>query len=164
MKNDKTTSNGRKAMTAGAATLALCMAMASGGAFAQGRGDDRGPGGPGGPRYDQRDDRRGDWRQDRRDDRHDNRRDDRRDHRYDARQDDRPGSHFDRNGYYPRPADWRRGGRLPPEYRNRQYVVDDYRAYQLQPPPRGYQWIGVGGEFALAAIATGLIAQIIVNR
>ena len=168
MKNDKTTSNGRKAMTAGAATLALCMAMASGGAFAQGRGDDRGPGGPGGPRYDQRDDRRGDWRQDRRDDRHDNRRDDRRDdrrdHRYDARQDDRPGSHFDRNGYYPRPADWRRGGRLPPEYRNRQYVVDDYCAYQLQPPPRGYQWIGVGGEFALAAIATGLIAQIIVNR
>ena len=166
MKNDKTTSNGRKAMTVGAAALALCMAMASGGAFAQGRGDDnRGPGGHGGPRHDQRDDRRDDRHNGRHDGRHDNRRDDRRgDHRFDARQDYRPGSHFDRNGYQPRPADWRRGGRLPPEYRNRQYVVDDYRAYQLQAPPRGYQWIGVGGEFALAAIATGLIAQIIVNR
>lgn len=157
MNNDKTTSNGRKAMTIGAATLALCMAMASGGAFAQGRGDDRGPGGQ---RQDQRDDRR----DDRHDNRRDDRRDDRRDHRFDARQDYRSGSHFDRNGYQPRPSDWRRGGRLPPEYRNRQYVVDDYRAYQLQAPPRGYQWIGVGGEFALAAIATGLIAQIIVNR
>ena len=154
----------RKAMTVGAAVLALC--MGAGSVFAQGRGDDRGPGGP---RQEQREDRR-DNRDDRRDDRRDrkdDRRDDRRDardHRFDARQDYRPGSHYDRNGYQPRPADWRRGGRLPPEYRNHNYVVNDYRAYQLQAPPRGYQWVGVGGEFALAAIATGIIAQIIVNR
>jgi len=149
----------RKAMTVGAAVLALC--MGTGSVLAQGRGDDRGHGGPGGPRHEQRDDRhdRRDDRHDRRDDRHD-----RRDHRYDARQDYRPGSHFDRNGYQPRPAEWRRGGRLPPEYRNHNYVVNDYRAYRLQAPPRGYQWIGVGGEFALAAIATGVIAQIIVSR
>ena len=156
--NNNKQSTGRKAMTVGAAVLALC--MATGGAFAQGRGNDHDNRGHGGPRQDQRDDRRDDRRSDRRDDRHDNRRD----HRFDARQDYRPGSHYDRNGYQPRPAEWRRGGRLPPEYRNHNYVVNDYRAYQLQAPPRGYQWVGVGGEFALAAIATGLIAQIIVNR
>jgi Ni/Co efflux regulator RcnB len=127
------------------AALALC--MAAGGAMAQGRhGDDHDRGGPRGHAYG-----------------HDKRRDARDDHRRD-RQDFRDGRHFDRHGYDARPAEWRRGGRLPPEYRNRNYVVNDYRAYRLQPPPRGYQWIGVGGEFALAAIATGLIAQIVIAR
>ncbi|WP_408908391.1 RcnB family protein, partial [Variovorax paradoxus] len=41
--------------------------------------------------------------------------------------------------------------RVPSEYRTRNYVVNDYRAYRLQPPPRGYQWMGVGGDFVLAA-------------
>lgn len=160
MNNKQSTS--RKAMTVGAAVLALC--MGAGSVFAQGRGNDNDNRGPGGQRQEHRDNRNGDKHDNRRDDRRNNRHDDRRDHRFDARQDYRPGSHYDRNGYQPRPADWRRGGRLPPEYRNHNYVVNDYRAYRLQAPPRGYQWVGVGGEFALAAIATGIIAQIIVNR
>ena len=162
MNNKQSTS--RKAMTVGAAVLALC--MGAGSVFAQGRGNDNDNDnrGHGGQRQEHRDNRNGDKHDKRKDDRRHNRYDDRRDHRYDARQDYRPGSHYDRNGYQPRPADWRRGGRLPPEYRNHNYVVNDYRAYQLQAPPRGYQWVGVGGEFALAAIATGIIAQIIVNR
>ena len=146
---------GRRTRRLAVAALALC--MAAGGVMAQGR--------PGG------DDRRGPPdRYERFDNGHDNRRadrrDDRDDHRHDRyeRQDFRDGRHFDRRGYEPRPAEWRRGGRLPPEYRGRNYVVNDYRAYQLQPPPRGYQWIGVGGEFALAAIATGVIAQIVLSR
>lgn len=160
MNNKQSTS--RKAMTVGAAVMALC--MGAGSVFAQGRGNDNDNRGPGGQRQEHRDNRNGDKHDNRRDDRRNNRHDDRRDHRFDARQDYRPGSHYDRNGYQPRPADWRRGGRLPPEYRNHNYVVNDYRAYRLQAPPRGYQWVGVGGEFALAAIATGIIAQIIVNR
>ena len=162
MNNKQSTS--RKAMTVGAAVLALC--MGAGSVFAQGRGNDNDNDnrGHGGQRQEHRDNRNGDKHDKRKDDRRHNRYDDRRDHRYDARQDYRPGSHYDRNGYQPRPADWRRGGRLPPEYRNHNYVVNDYRAYQLQAPPRGYQWVGVGGEFALAAIATGIIAQIIVSR
>jgi Ni/Co efflux regulator RcnB len=58
-------------------------------------------------------------------------------------------------------AQWRRGDRLPPQYRNRTYVVNNYQQYRLQPPPRGYQWVGVGADFLLIAAATGLIAQII---
>lgn len=166
--DDTRTTNARcaggRAQRLAVAALALC--MAAGGAMAQGR--------PGG------DDRRGPPdRHERFDNGHDNRRADRRDgpgdHRHDRhdrhdrherhdRQDFRDGRHFDRHGYEPRPAGWRRGGRLPPEYRSRNYVVNDYRAYRLQPPPRGYQWIGVGGEFALAAIATGVIAQIVLSR
>jgi Ni/Co efflux regulator RcnB len=59
---------------------------------------------------------------------------------------------------------WRRGDRLPNEYRGRSYVVNDWRAHRLQPPPRGYQWVGVGADFVLVAVATGLIAQIIASH
>ena len=156
--NNGNTSSKSRATRIAVAALALC--MAAGSVMAQGRpgGDDRDNRGRGdNDRHEQRD-RHNDH--DRRDFRGNDRHDDR---RYD-RQDFRPGSHFDRGGYQPRPTEWRRGGRLPPEYRGRNYVVNDYRAYRLQPPPRGYQWIGIGGEFALAAIATGLIAQIIISQ
>jgi Ni/Co efflux regulator RcnB len=56
-----------------------------------------------------------------------------------------------------------RGGRLPPEYRGRQYVVDDWRGHHLSAPPRGYQWVQTGGDYVLVAIATGLIASILLN-
>ncbi|OTP78636.1 MULTISPECIES: RcnB family protein [Burkholderiaceae] len=61
------------------------------------------------------------------------------------------------------PREWRRGDRLPNDYRDRQYVVDDYRGYGLRQPPRGYHWVGVGGDYVLAAIATGVIAQIVLS-
>ena len=57
--------------------------------------------------------------------------------------------------------DWHRGDRLPPDYRGPKYVVDDWRGYELQPPPAGYQWVQVNGDFVLAAIATGVIASVL---
>ncbi|BCF94684.1 MULTISPECIES: RcnB family protein [Paraburkholderia] len=57
--------------------------------------------------------------------------------------------------------DWHRGDRLPPDYRGPQYVVDDWRGHDLQPPPSGYQWVQVNGDFVLAAIATGVISSIL---
>ena len=143
--------NKSKSMTVAAAVMALCMA---GSAFAQDRrGDDRGQRGPQN-RYEQQ--------------RGDDRRDDRRDNRFNNsrgdRQDYRDGRHFDRPGNPQPHVEWRRGGRVPTEYRGRNYVVDDWRGHRLQQPPRGYQWVGVGGDYVLAAVATGLIAQIIVGN
>ncbi|MET3494059.1 RcnB family protein [Variovorax boronicumulans] len=83
---------------------------------------------------------------------------------YRGNQDFRDGRHVDRRGFPQPRTEWRRGGRVPAEYRGRNYVVNDYRAYRLQQPPRGYQWVGVGGDYVLAAIATGLIAQIIAGQ
>lgn len=57
-----------------------------------------------------------------------------------------------------------RGGRLPNEYRNHQYVVDDWRNHHLNAPPRGYQWVQTGGDYVLVAIATGIIAQILLGQ
>ncbi len=72
---------------------------------------------------------------------------------------DRPG--FDRPG--PDRA-WQRGDRLPPEYRGRQYVVDDWRGHRLSAPPRGYHWVQHGNDYVLAAIATGVIASVLLNH
>jgi Ni/Co efflux regulator RcnB len=55
---------------------------------------------------------------------------------------------------------FQRGQRLPPEYRNRQYVVNDWRGHRLSAPPRGYNWVQTGGDYVLVAIPTGLILQI----
>jgi Ni/Co efflux regulator RcnB len=59
---------------------------------------------------------------------------------------------------------FRRGGYLPPEYRGRAYVVNDWRARRLSAPPRGYHWVRDGSDFVLVAIATGLIAQVLLNQ
>lgn len=130
-------------------------------------------------RYERRDDRR-DYRNDYRGDRRDNRQDYRNDHRNDYRSDRWDNGRY--NGYYynnrwsygappaayygspayrPGYQAWRRGGYLPPAYRG--YVIRDYGRYGLRPPPRGYYWYNVNGEYLLAAIATGLIFDIIAH-
>jgi Ni/Co efflux regulator RcnB len=59
---------------------------------------------------------------------------------------------------------FRRGDRLPSRYRNHQYVVNNYREHHLRPPPRGYHWVQTGGDYVLTAIATGIIADLIINH
>lgn len=129
--------------------------------------------------WDRRDDRRDD-RWDRRDHRRDDRWD-RRDNRWDNRRDNRwdnrryngyyyqnrwyygppPSSYYSNPYYRPGYAAWRRGAVLPPYYRG--YVVNDYYRYRLRPPPRGYAWYRVGNDYLMAAIATGIIFEIINN-
>ena len=57
-----------------------------------------------------------------------------------------------------------RGDRLPAEYRHRNYVVNDWRGHHLSAPPRGYQWVQSGSDYVLIAIATGIIAQLLLNQ
>ncbi|WP_175023684.1 MULTISPECIES: RcnB family protein [Burkholderia] len=56
--------------------------------------------------------------------------------------------------------EWHKGDRLPPEFRDRQYVIDDWRGYHLSQPPRGYQWVGVGGDHLLVQIGSGIVLRI----
>lgn len=60
--------------------------------------------------------------------------------------------------------DFHRGARLPSHYRTRQYVVEDWRGHRLSPPPRGYHWVQTGSDYVLAAIATGIILQLLLNN
>ncbi|HEX9173587.1 MAG TPA: RcnB family protein [Telluria sp.] len=60
--------------------------------------------------------------------------------------------------------DLRRGERLPSRFHQRHYVVDNWRSHRLSAPPRGYHWVQTGDDYVLAAIATGLITQIILSN
>ena len=42
-------------------------------------------------------------------------------------------------------------------------MIYDYRRYRLRPPPRGYHWVRAGDDYVLAAIATGLILDVILG-
>ncbi len=57
-----------------------------------------------------------------------------------------------------------KGGYVSREYRQRQYVVNDWHGRHLQAPPRGYHWVQTGPDYVLIAISTGLIAQIILSN
>jgi Ni/Co efflux regulator RcnB len=88
--------------------------------------------------------------------------------RYDQRGPDRDGRNFnnrdarnDRDNN--RRFELRQGAYVPQEYRQRQYVVDDWRGHRLSAPPRGQQWVQIGADYALIAIGTGLIANILIN-
>jgi Ni/Co efflux regulator RcnB len=63
----------------------------------------------------------------------------------------RPVSHFG----------WRRGAYVPPAYRG--YYVQDWGYYGLRPPPPGYRWIYADGNFVLMAVASGLIADLVIH-
>jgi Ni/Co efflux regulator RcnB len=71
--------------------------------------------------------------------------------------------HADARGAGPDHA-FRRGGRLPQNYRSNQYVVDDWRGHHLTSPPRGYHWVQTGADYVLVAVATGIIAQVLLNQ
>ena len=57
-----------------------------------------------------------------------------------------------------------RGDHLPYEYRQRRYVIQDWRPYYLYAPPRGYYWVHWGDDFLLVEVATGLIVQILLGN
>ncbi|MFC0131256.1 hypothetical protein CR105_03775 [Massilia eurypsychrophila] len=65
------------------------------------------------------------------------------------------------NGYR---HEMRRGAYLPQEYRGSRYVVNDWRGRHLSTPPRGYHWVQANNDYVLAAIATGIIAQVLLNN
>ena len=56
-------------------------------------------------------------------------------------------------------ARWRRGQVFPPAYR--EAVVGDYYRYHLRRPPPGYYWYRNGDDFILAAVASGLIFEVV---
>ena len=144
------------------ATVAATLALTFGSNILAKDRDDDDRGRPQQQRHGDRDDRHGNGK-DKHKDKHADKRYDRDHDQYSRRQDFREGRQFDRYGFPQPHVEWRRGGRVPIEYRSRTYVVNDWRQYQLQAPPRGYQYVSVGGDYVLAAIATGIIANIIIG-
>ena len=151
------------------AVAAAC--LTSGAAFAQSYDyrNDRNDGDQRSTRYEQRQDNN---------DRYD--RSDRSDRHYGERRDYRRHDGYQRNDYSRRDGYERndrgysdygqqryrmqRGERLSQYNRGDYYVVSDWRSRRLYEPQRGYQWVQSGNDYALVAIATGIIASVLLNH
>jgi Ni/Co efflux regulator RcnB len=62
---------------------------------------------------------------------------------------------------YVRHDEWKKGAHIRNEDWNRGEHID-YRHYHLRKPPHGYEWREVDGNYVLAAVATGVIASVVV--
>jgi Ni/Co efflux regulator RcnB len=65
------------------------------------------------------------------------------------------------NHEYVRHDEWKKGAHMNHDDWNRGEKVD-YHHYHLNAPPRGYEWREVDGNYVLAAVATGVIASVVV--
>lgn len=66
------------------------------------------------------------------------------------------------NSHYVRHSEWRKGYRMAPGDWNRGDRITNWSHYHLRRPPRGYEWRRVDGNYVLAAVATGVIASVVV--
>jgi Ni/Co efflux regulator RcnB len=55
-----------------------------------------------------------------------------------------------KKGYHMKNEDWSRGEKI------------DWHHYHLRQPPHGYEWREVDGNYVLAAVATGIVASVVV--
>ncbi|SFS01773.1 regulator RcnB of Ni and Co efflux [Granulicella pectinivorans] len=76
-------------------------------------------------------------------------------------QDHHDDHHDDPHAGYVHHDDWQKGHRMNHDDWNRGQRID-YRAYHLSAPRRGYEWRQVDGNYVMAAVATGLIASVVV--
>lgn len=62
---------------------------------------------------------------------------------------------------------FRPGYAMPSYYRGKNYqrhVIDNWQGHGLYAPPHGHHWLLVDGNFVLAAIGTGIVAQILLGH
>jgi Ni/Co efflux regulator RcnB len=100
------------------------------------------------------------------DEHHDDQHDDRRTEQgHEQGHDNHPAPAHDEHARGARPAhSWHKGDRVPASYRNKRYEVTDWKSHNLRQPPSGYHWVNVNGDFVLAAVATGVIADLLLNN
>jgi Ni/Co efflux regulator RcnB len=64
------------------------------------------------------------------------------------------------NRQYVHHDEWKKGAKIKDEDWQRGEHVE-YKERHLRAPPRGYEWRQVDGNYVLAAVATGVIASVI---
>lgn len=56
---------------------------------------------------------------------------------------------------------WAKGQRFDRRYATNYRVIDNYRGYRLNAPPRGYRWVRSGNDAVLIAITSGIIGAVV---
>lgn len=80
--------------------------------------------------------------------------------------DDDHGYNDDHDGHPPgKHKGWHKDYQRGVVYVERRIYVDDYRHYDLAPPPPGHRWVrSDDGRYVLIAVATGIIADILLHH
>jgi len=65
------------------------------------------------------------------------------------------------NSHFVKHSEWHKGARINQSDWGRGDQVD-WHAHHLNAPPNGYEWRQVDGNYVMAAVATGVIASVIV--
>ena len=65
------------------------------------------------------------------------------------------------NHHYVHHDEWTKGARMHDEDWKRGEHLD-YKEHHLRAPPQGYEWRLVDGNYVLAAVATGVIASVVI--
>lgn len=68
---------------------------------------------------------------------------------------------FDNRGY--NNHRWAKGQRFDRRQASNYRVINDYRNYRLNTPPRGYQWVRSGNDAVMIALTSGIIGAVIGN-
>lgn len=56
---------------------------------------------------------------------------------------------------------WAKGQRFDRRQASNYRVINNYRGYRLNAPPRGYQWVQSGNDAVMIAITSGIIGAVI---
>ncbi|MEQ6333214.1 RcnB family protein [Sphingobium sp. MK2] len=56
---------------------------------------------------------------------------------------------------------WAKGQRFDRRQATNYRVINNYRGYRLNAPPRGYQWVQSGNDAVLIALTSGIIGAVI---
>ena len=56
---------------------------------------------------------------------------------------------------------WAKGQRFDRRYARDYRVINNYRDYRLNTPPRGYHWVRSGNDAVMVAITSGIIGAVI---
>lgn len=56
---------------------------------------------------------------------------------------------------------WAKGQRFDRRHAANYRVINNYRDYRLNTPPRGYQWVRSGNDAVLVALTSGIIGAVI---
>jgi Ni/Co efflux regulator RcnB len=86
-------------------------------------------------------------------------------HDHDDDDDHRHRRHSGKHKGWKQHRDYHRGERIEVVYLEPRYYVEDYHHYHLRQPPRGHRWVRTDdGRFILVAVATGIIADILLHH
>jgi Ni/Co efflux regulator RcnB len=80
-----------------------------------------------------------------------------------SQRNDRDHQRVERHSHKVQAHRWQRGQRFDRRYASNYQVINNYRAYRLNAPPRGYRYVRSNNDIVMVAVASGIIGAVFGN-